>query len=143
VLLAEEAWEALLAHLSTSRGGRDVLDLFTRSDRDGDGYLDVDELVSGLAACGVVLSPRQARALLKDLDANGDGRLSEAEFLQAVEGQRSALEASLSAAWDSVLKMAQSAAGSRGIAAQFKIMDKGTFLSFFFLTIILSSSCSY
>jgi len=82
---AREAWEAVLNFLSSSWAPKNSLDLFNRLDRNGDSLINVEELVAGLVACGVVLTSKQLRALHKALDSNSDGMISAAEFTKEVE----------------------------------------------------------
>jgi hypothetical protein len=54
--------------------------LFARLDKNGDGYLDVNELEAMLPA----MDAQSGKELLLKLDRNSDGRLSQTEFLIAV-----------------------------------------------------------
>eukprot|EP00161_Ancyromonas_sigmoides_P011844 TRINITY_DN298_c2_g3_i1.p2 TRINITY_DN298_c2_g3~~TRINITY_DN298_c2_g3_i1.p2 ORF type:complete len:281 (-),score=151.50 TRINITY_DN298_c2_g3_i1:64-906(-) len=60
---------------------------FARADTDGSGTVSRAELRACLSGLGVALAPRQWQALLDEFDPDGDGIVSQSEFLRAVVGQ--------------------------------------------------------
>jgi len=57
----------------------ELLALFAKMDKDGDGQLDREEVKEGLSAMGV--SDEDADAMIKSADTDGDGKISKNEWL--------------------------------------------------------------
>jgi len=57
----------------------ELLALFAKMDKDGDGQLDREEIKEGLSAMGV--SDEDADAMIKSADTDGDGKISKNEWL--------------------------------------------------------------
>jgi Ca2+-binding EF-hand superfamily protein len=84
----EGAWRSILRAVEKDESWeRSVSTLFKAFDKDGSGSIDVAELASGLVSLGVSLSPDQVMAIREDLDSNGDGTISKAEFEAAVKSK--------------------------------------------------------
>ena len=62
--------------------------LFKEIDRDGSGSVSADELQTALKGKGLDISAAQVGGLMSSADANNDGKLSMAEFMQAVGRSR-------------------------------------------------------
>jgi len=60
-------------------------DLFALFDTDKSGAIDADEVYDALTAQGVVISPKNARALVAEVDADGSGEIEFDEFLKLLE----------------------------------------------------------
>jgi calcium-binding protein CML len=68
-----------------------VASVFLAADADGNGELDVGELATVLVGLGIELDALQLRLFRDDIDANGDGAISLAEFQSAIEAKARAL----------------------------------------------------
>jgi Ca2+-binding EF-hand superfamily protein len=62
-----------------------VQGMFSRYDRNKDGYISFDELCQGLSQRSIYLSQQEKKALMARLDINGDGRIKAKEVEQALE----------------------------------------------------------
>lgn len=62
-----------------------ITTIFRECDTSGDGFIDLGELQAALVRAGKPVSPRQAKALLEQVDANGDGQISLSEFSQVFQ----------------------------------------------------------
>jgi Ca2+-binding EF-hand superfamily protein len=62
-----------------------VKGLFSRFDRNNDGFISFDELCQGLSQKSIYLSQQEKKALMGRLDVNGDGRIKAKEVEQALE----------------------------------------------------------
>jgi Ca2+-binding EF-hand superfamily protein len=58
-----------------------IEEIFTQNDLDGNGVLDTQELKTMVGALGDEMTDAAAHALMDDLDQDGDGELSMAEFV--------------------------------------------------------------
>ena len=56
---------------------------FTKADTNGDGVLSIEELKNLLKTLGEDLTTFEVDAILENIDANNDGKLSFEEFLKA------------------------------------------------------------
>lgn len=56
---------------------------FTKADTNGDGVLSIEELKNLLKTLGEDLTTFEVEAILENIDANNDGKLSFEEFLKA------------------------------------------------------------
>ena len=56
---------------------------FTKADSNGDGVLSIEELKVLLKTLGEDLTTFEVEAILENIDANNDGKLSFEEFLKA------------------------------------------------------------
>ena len=54
---------------------------FNAIDKDGNGYLDVDEVLEFQKLCGNHITREDAELMVKEMDENGDGRISLEEFI--------------------------------------------------------------
>lgn len=72
----------LLDHASSRR--MNILRVFHRFDVDESGELDHDELLEAMSQLGIVISLADVQQLMRELDSNGSGTVSIAEFWQAV-----------------------------------------------------------
>ena len=70
----------------TFKGIRGIVQLFKSIDKNGNGFIEPDELFTGLNAFGIYLSHEEASDLLKSLDLNKDGLVSLDEFTVALRG---------------------------------------------------------
>lgn len=64
----------------------EMIALFDKLDKDGDGQLDHDEIKEGMAAMGV--SEETVNEMIKSADTDGDGKLSKDEWLIAMAEQK-------------------------------------------------------
>jgi len=96
----DAAWEAILRAVSEDPKvwTRSVEMLFLSFDRDGSGEVNVSELGKGLTPLGVHLTKSQLVALIKELDTNGSGTISLAEFTKAVSSHQKAAAVAAAAA---------------------------------------------
>ncbi|KAI3434801.1 hypothetical protein D9Q98_002859 [Chlorella vulgaris] len=78
-------WKALQ---NDSQWGRWVQMAFDRLDKNGDGWLDLEELAQQLPDDGSSDAERvlEARRMLREADTNGDGRISKDEFMELLMG---------------------------------------------------------
>jgi calmodulin len=58
--------------------------LIRKFDRDGDGFISINELTSGLRSMGIFLSPEEREALMSKFDTNRDGSISEQEIYKVL-----------------------------------------------------------
>ena len=56
-------------------------DIFDQFDRDGDGYITVEDLKGALLSMGKDLTDDELRQLISEADLDGDGKVSFKEFL--------------------------------------------------------------
>ncbi len=75
------AWDSVLDFMLSPRGEQSLARQFKQMDTDGSGDLDFDELGSGLAKCGVRMTPREQRLFLRALDESGDGKVAQLSSL--------------------------------------------------------------
>lgn len=59
---------------------REVVASFEKFDKDGNGYIDLQELGQLQADLGQPLEPEKLEAAMKELDLNGDGVIDKEEF---------------------------------------------------------------
>lgn len=59
--------------------------LFKAFDSDGGGNLDLQELTEGLQTFDIYLTKQQVKALMPDIDVDGDGAVSFEEFIAQIE----------------------------------------------------------
>ncbi|CAI2739136.1 unnamed protein product [Dicrocoelium dendriticum] len=71
--------------LSKSPNGDVYQRVFTEFDRNGDGFIDVEELESTMKAIGVALDISEIREMIEEADCDGDGRVSFQEFVQILQ----------------------------------------------------------
>uniref|UniRef100_A0A2P2N4M0 EF-hand domain-containing protein n=1 Tax=Rhizophora mucronata TaxID=61149 RepID=A0A2P2N4M0_RHIMU len=58
--------------------------LFTMFDRDGNGFITAAELAHSMAKLGHALTAEELTGMIKEADTDGDGRISFEEFAQAI-----------------------------------------------------------
>lgn len=63
--------------------------LIKQFDSNNDGIINFEELNSGLRSLGINLNQIEAQALMKKLDLNRDGRITDDELLKIMQGQQS------------------------------------------------------
>jgi Ca2+-binding EF-hand superfamily protein len=110
----DAAWEAILRAVSEDPKvwTRSVEMLFLSFDRDGSGEVNVSELGKGLTPLGVHLTKSQLVALIKELDTNGSGTISLAEFTKAVKSHQQT--AAAAAAAEKEEEASKNSAGKNG-----------------------------
>ncbi len=86
----------LLDHATARR--MNVLRVFHRFDVDESGQLDSDELLLAMSRLGIVISQADIQQLMRELDGDGGGTVSIAEFWQAVRQTKK--DRYTIAAWD-------------------------------------------
>lgn len=93
VAKTDAAWASVLQGADADSAGwtAQIEALFVNFDADESGAIDAGELASGLASLGVLLDATQVQAFQDDVDTDGDGQISLAEFLMAVR-QRARLQ---------------------------------------------------
>ena len=69
-----------------SKGVRELGNTFSSFDKDQNRVVDCQELLNGLQAHGVALSPAESSAVIASFDKNGNGTLDFDEFYQGVVG---------------------------------------------------------
>ena len=62
-----------------------VSELFTRFDKNRDGYISFDELCQGISSFQIFLSSQEKKALMSRLDLNSDGEITKKEIILALE----------------------------------------------------------
>jgi nanoRNase/pAp phosphatase (c-di-AMP/oligoRNAs hydrolase) len=78
---------ALILYAEAWQGGEEALRrrrlraAFDRTDTDGSGYLDEQEVAASLASSGVIALPDTATDLIKEIDADGNGKIDFEEFV--------------------------------------------------------------
>ena len=84
---AGRAWDKLTFYLRSQpiEATIKVKKLFTEADADGDGSLDIAELMTGLTNIGVVMNKAELTAFHHDVDADHDGVVTLKEFIDAVK----------------------------------------------------------
>ena len=65
--------------------GACVDDMFDMIDSDGDGVLTVQEFKDALARLGANLTPHECRAIVHEVDPNGDGEIDKGEFMVMIQ----------------------------------------------------------
>ena len=87
-----------LDSLDTAKGAEQLAarinDIFDKFDVDRSAGIDASEMVDGMKSIGIDLTPAQARSLLKEADADGDGYVQREEFQWVVENQVRAFQES-------------------------------------------------
>ncbi|MCO5595860.1 hypothetical protein L7F22_049911 [Adiantum nelumboides] len=68
----------------------ELLLLFRKFDRDGNGYITAVELAHSMARMGHALSVRELTDMIREADTDGDGRISFVEFAEAMTNAASA-----------------------------------------------------
>ena len=69
-------------------GGSDAGESNGQDSKDASPGVRIDKVAAGLVHIGVPLEEEEEKALLQDMDANGDGFISLSEFTNAVARQR-------------------------------------------------------
>ena len=84
---AGRAWDKLTFYLRSQpiEATLKVKKLFTEADEDGDGSLDIAELMTGLTNIGLVMNKAELTAFHHDVDADHDGVVTLKEFIDAVK----------------------------------------------------------
>lgn len=78
---------AMVGHDTTeeaSHNQEELLYLFRKFDRDGNGYITAAELAHSMARMGHALSVKELTDMIREADTDGDGRISFAEFAAAM-----------------------------------------------------------
>eukprot|EP00250_Pteridium_aquilinum_P013204 c21198_g1_i1 orf=600-1088(-) len=70
--------------VEASYNQEELLTLFRKFDRDGNGYITAAELAHSMARMGHALSVRELTDMIREADEDGDGRISFAEFAAAM-----------------------------------------------------------
>jgi Ca2+-binding EF-hand superfamily protein len=58
--------------------------LIRKFDRDGDGYISINELTQGLRTMGIFLTPEEREAIMSKFDNNRDGNISDQEIYKVL-----------------------------------------------------------
>jgi len=89
--LKKAALHIIAGQLSEERI-KDLRDIFTCLDENGDGLLTVAELKAGLEQAGITDAPEDLQAIVDGLDGDGSGFVDYSEFLAATLDRRSHLQ---------------------------------------------------
>jgi Ca2+-binding EF-hand superfamily protein len=60
-----------------------LLQVFKKFDKDGNGLLTADEIMNTMKSLGIEISSQDVKELVKEMDENNDGKISYEEFLNA------------------------------------------------------------
>ena len=111
------AWEKVVRIAQENPAGlsRGLKEMYATLDADRSGKIDVAELAAGFKNLGIFLTKEQVIAFKEDIDSDGDGLISESEFLTAVRSRIKVAQAATSRdpvvrqveeAWQQLLKAA-------------------------------------
>ena len=90
---SKKAFEALkVVRSKTGKSTADAIANFKKFDKDGSGYLDTKELDALFRTLGVTLSKNELETAVFVLDKNGDGHVSQEEFVRWWETETDSLE---------------------------------------------------
>jgi len=62
-------------------------DQFKIFDKDGDGFISTEELKEVLVKLGVMMTDAEAEAMIREADADGDGRVSWSEYVATMKSK--------------------------------------------------------
>ncbi|KAK6308085.1 hypothetical protein J4Q44_G00213560 [Coregonus suidteri] len=71
---------------SKGKSEEELAELFRVFDKNGDGYIDLEELKTILESTGEAITEDDIEELMKDGDKNNDGKIDYDEFLEFMKG---------------------------------------------------------
>ncbi|XP_045062791.1 troponin C, slow skeletal and cardiac muscles-like [Coregonus clupeaformis] len=71
---------------SKGKSEEELGELFRVFDKNGDGYIDLEELKTILESTGEAITEDDIEELMKDGDKNNDGKIDYDEFLEFMKG---------------------------------------------------------
>ncbi|XP_069114925.1 uncharacterized protein [Argopecten irradians] len=82
----DEFEEMMLNKIDEEVGPEVNKETFALFDADGDGFIGPEELLAVMRRFGKTVSEDEARAMIKDADKDGDGKMSFDEFCEMIAG---------------------------------------------------------
>ncbi|KAK5975863.1 Calcium-binding protein CML [Trichostrongylus colubriformis] len=83
----DEFLQALRKTLLNPREERELREVFGVFDKNGDGMISADDLLTVMQSLGEKLSERDAREMIKEGDVDRDGLISFHEFIMLIKGR--------------------------------------------------------
>ncbi|EYC14046.1 hypothetical protein Y032_0042g679 [Ancylostoma ceylanicum] len=83
----DEFLQVLRQQLLNPREERELREVFGVFDKDDDGFISVDDLMTVMHSLGETLSGDAARQMIKEGDVDGDGMISFHEFIALIKGR--------------------------------------------------------